>query len=158
MPTPKPSKIAIWTSLAILCLSLTGCGTVSPSPVEAHKHRFDASTPDGYDPYNSGLVEYLADEKGNTTGAIITTNAREKWNNLIDAYHLQFKAEYKINLQKDSGISEWTEPGTDFPTDKKLWKIDAKRLQYFMRLSQWSTDKRPNDSLWQKAKAVVGGS
>lgn len=161
MKTRKISKIATLALLATLWLLnlITGCSTVSPDPVESKKAAYDSSTPTGYDPNNSGLIEYVSDERGKTVGAIITTNARTRWYNLIDAYKLQFKSEYKIDLATAPEVKPWTKPTITkrdcidpIPTERQLYYMESEYMQYFMRLSQWSKDKRDNDSIWMKIK------
>jgi len=155
------SKSAIWALLAALLL-LEGCNTITPDNVENKRPAFDSSTPDGYNPYNSGLIEYVEDSEGRTVGAIITTDARARYNALIQAYRLQFKDEYKIELNQDSGVEVSSYPVktkrsvTDpIPEAKKLYFITSDYMTYFMRLSAWSKNKRDSDSIWLKIKEKV---
>lgn len=133
----------------IISLNLTGCGTVTPDIVKDHEHSFDASTPPQYDSFNSGLIDYRDNAEGKH-GALITPSARARYNNLIDAYRIQFKETQKVELENDSGI----EPYTD-QFKNELYFIHDEYLAYFMRLNRWNKNGRADDSFWLKFKDTI---
>jgi hypothetical protein len=129
--------------------SLNGCGTVAPQPIEDNQPSFDSSTPHGYDRYNSGIINMV--RVGNITlGAHITDNAKKRYNELINAYRLQFRDQYKILLNENDGIKE-----SGDGTGNRFWLIDEEHLQYFMRLNRWSKEGKASDTLWMKTKELL---
>ena len=128
---------------------LSSCGTIAPMPIKDSEPAFDSSTPYGYDRYNSGVISLVRyDDK--TYGAHITDNARIRYNELIKAYRLQFRDQYKVLLEEDDGIKE-----SGDGTGNRFWFIDAEHLQYFMRLNRWSKEGKPSDSIWDKTKELL---
>ncbi len=124
---------------------------MTPNPIKDDMPSFDSSTPVQYDSLNSGLLFYIANDRGETSGAVITKNAREKYNELIEAYALQIYDAEKVTLIKDSGI--WyhrDQYGND------LFKIESQYLAFFMKMNRWLKQGRPNDSVWAKTKNKIG--
>jgi hypothetical protein len=145
----KTLQIGTWTLLAILFLE--GCGTVTPNPIEDNMPTYDSSTPRQYDQLNSGLLFYTTNDRGETDGAIITKNARDRYNNLISSYALQIYDEEKVTLLKDAGI--W------YYQDKygnELYKIENQYLAFFMKMNRWKKQGRSDDTAWAKLKNKVG--
>ncbi len=135
------------TALALSCLS---CSTVTPNHVKDIQPSYDDSTPSQYDAHNSGLIQILSDDHDQTTGALITPNALIYYNNLIADYAIQFETEYKAKVSKNDGITPYIDM-----YGNELSKIDAQHFDYFVRLSQWSHDRKPSDTTWMKIKEVV---
>lgn len=134
-------------------LALAGCSTITPDSVKATSEGYDASTPSQYPNNSSGFLKFMDDGKGNTTGALITTNALRRYNNLIRDYRLQYRAEKKQEIRELDGVTPTRdEHGND------VYFMDDQRLQVFFLLSRWSKDQKPADSVWQKLKDKLTAS
>jgi hypothetical protein len=72
---------------------------VTPNKIQDDKSSYDATTPKQYDKDNGGLISFVGDD------ALITRQARERYNNLIKMYRIKFKKEKAIDLSEDSGIT-----------------------------------------------------
>ena len=64
-------------SILALNFIFIGCATVTPDKIQDDKSSYDATTPKQYDKDNGGLISFLGDD------ALITNQARERYNNLI---------------------------------------------------------------------------
>ena len=136
-------------AITLLTLFICSCSTVTPNPIEDNQAAFDSSTPHGYDRYNSGIINIV--RVGNITlGAHITDNAKERYNELIKAYRIQFRDQYKLSLEVDDGIKE-----SGDGTGNRFWFIDEEHLEYFMRLNRWSKEGKESDTLWMKTKDLI---
>ena len=92
-------------SFAVYCLSsllLVSCATVTPDKIKDNTASFDSTTPQGYDPMNSGVIGFTESGKG-----ILTSNGVEGYNNLIKDYKLQFRAAKGVELKENDGITEF---------------------------------------------------
>lgn len=110
----------------VCCLYCFGC-TIAPKAVSSFRPTYDASTPFQYDPYNSGLLYY--DKDG---CAVITKNARDRYNLQIQQFQARLKREKSVVLTPDAGIF--------FFIDKYgngVYKIDPQHLQYFIIMTAW---------------------
>ena len=76
-----------FVSVLVLNLLLVSCATVTPNKIEDDKSSYDATTPKQYDKDNGGLISFIGDD------ALITNQARERYNNLITMYRVKFKKE-----------------------------------------------------------------
>ena len=88
-------------SILVLNFILIGCATVTPNKIQDDKSSYDATTPKQYDKDNGGLISFVGDD------ALITRQARERYNNLIKMYRIKFKKEKAIDLTEDSGIKPY---------------------------------------------------
>lgn len=135
-------------SFAVYCLSsllLVGCATVTPDKVKDNTASFDSTTPQQYDPHNSGIIGFSLEGKG-----ILTNNGVERYNNLIKDYKLQFRAAKGVELKENDGITEFLDKHGNL-----LFYIDHQHLVYFGILNSWRRDGKDVDGLWDKAKAWV---
>ncbi|NBW14459.1 MAG: hypothetical protein EBR82_41315 [Caulobacteraceae bacterium] len=124
--------------LVLNCL-LIGCATVTPNKIEDDKSSYDASTPKQYDKDNGGLISFIGDD------ALITNQARARYNNLISMYKIKFKKEKAIELKEDSGIKPYKD---NFGNE--LYLIDSEHLVYFGVLNSWLKEKVPADNIIDK--------
>ena len=124
---------------------LTGCATVTPDKVQDNTASFDSTTPQHYDPYNSGVVGLTSEGKG-----ILTSNGVERYNNLIKDYKLQFREAKGVELKENAGITEFVDKHGNL-----LFYIDQQHLVYFGLLNSWRRDGKDVDSIWDKAKSLV---
>jgi hypothetical protein len=114
----------------------------------------DASIPPQYDQSKGWLIQTVKNAKGVVIGGVITKNARDRYNVLIEDYCLQFREAYKVKLVPDAGIQEYEDKYKN--TGKyQLYLIDAMHLEFMGRLSQWDKDNLAPDSAWQKIKAAI---
>jgi uncharacterized protein YceK len=74
-----------FVSVLVLNIFLIGCATVTPNKIQDDKSSYDATTPKQYDKDNGGLISFVGDH------ALITRQARERYNNLIKMYRIKFK-------------------------------------------------------------------
>ena len=74
-----------FASVLALNLLIVGCATVTPNKIQDDKSSYDASTPKQYQKDNGGLISFVGDD------ALITPQARERYNNLIGMYKIKFK-------------------------------------------------------------------
>jgi hypothetical protein len=128
-----------FVSVLVLNLLLVSCATVTPNKIEDDKSSYDATTPKQYDKDNGGLISFIGDD------ALITNQARERYNNLITMYRIKFKKEKAIDLKQDSGIKAYKD---NFGND--LYLIDSEHLVYFGVLNSWLKEKIPQDNILDK--------
>lgn len=100
------------TFLAILCLTMTACGTLAPAVVPSHVASFDGNE------QNSGIVS------GNASGYIVTGNFRDRYNSLVVIYGKDFLTP----LRADYGLS--------FVAEGR-WLIDREHLAKFLEMTAW---------------------
>jgi hypothetical protein len=112
---------------------------VTPNKIEDDKSSYDATTPKQYQKDNGGLISFIGDE------ALITSQARERYNNLIGMYKIKFKKEKAIDLKEDSGIKIYKD---NFGNN--LYLIDSEHLVYFGVLNSWLKEKVPQDNIIDK--------
>jgi len=128
-----------FVSVLALNLFLVGCATVTPDKIQDDKSSYDATTPKQYDKDNGGLISFIGDD------ALITYQARERYNNLISMYRIKFKKEKAIDLKEDSGIKVYKD---NF--NNNLYLIDSEHLVYFGVLNSWLKEKVPQDNIIDK--------
>jgi hypothetical protein len=128
-----------FVSVLVLNSFLIGCATVTPDKIQDEKSSYDGSTPKQYDKDNGGLISFIGDE------AVITNQARERYNNLIGMYRIKFKKEKAIDLKEDSGIKIYKD---NFGNN--LYLIDSEHLVYFGVLNSWLKEKVPQDNIIDK--------
>lgn len=134
-----------------LALGLTSC-TVVPKHVVTEEPSYDATTPEGLDPRNGGFLDWVVNPDGSTWGAIITADARDRYNLLIDSYAEQYKAEHAIILVRDAGVILTTWTDLKNPHGAPAYKIDSQHYAAFLMMNQWLSDYRDKDSVWMKIK------
>lgn len=128
-----------FVSALVLNLLLVGCATVTPNKIQDDKSSYDATTPKQYDKDNGGLISFIGDD------ALITKQARDRYNNLIEMYKIKFKKEKAIELKIDSGIKPYKD---NF--NNELYVIDSEHLVYFGVLNSWLKEKVPQDNIIDK--------
>ena len=128
-----------FVSALVLNLFLIGCATVTPNKIQDDKSSYDATTPKQYDKDNGGLISFIGDD------ALITNQARDRYNNLIEMYKIKFKKEKAIELKQDSGIKPYKD---NF--NNELYLIDSEHLVYFGVLNSWLKEKVPQDNILDK--------
>lgn len=128
----------------------TGCSTVTPNVISDDQASFDDTTPREYNNQNSGYIGYVNSPDPKATGAIITLNAKERYNNLIIHYALQMFENESIKLKENDGI----EPYKDI-YGNDLFIIHPQHLAYFMKMNRWKKEGRDPDSLWMKTKNII---
>lgn len=128
-----------FVNILVLNFLLVGCATVTPNKIEDEKSSYDASTPKQYQKDNGGLISFIGDD------ALITAQARERYNNLIEMYKIKFKKEKAIQLKEDSGIKPYKD---NFGNE--LYIIDSEHLVYFGVLNSWLKEKVPQDNIIDK--------
>jgi hypothetical protein len=126
------------TVLVLNCF-LVSCATVTPNKIEDDKSSYDATTPKQYQKDNGGLISFIGGD------ALITPQARERYNNLIAMYKIKFKKEKAIELKADSGIKPYKD---NF--NNELYIIDSEHLVYFGVLNSWLKEKVPQDNIVDK--------
>jgi hypothetical protein len=112
---------------------------VTPNKIQDDKSSYDATTPKQYDKDNGGLISFFGDD------ALITRQARERYNNLIKMYRIKFKKEKAIDLVEDSGVKPYKD---NFANE--LYLIDSEHLVYFGVMNTWLKEKVPQDSVIDK--------
>ena len=128
-----------FASILVLNFFLVGCATITPDKIQDSTASYDASTPSNYNKDNGGLVALLEN------GAVITPQAKERYNNLIKMYKIKFKKEKAIELAEDAGIQPYKDRyGND------LFLIDNEHLVYFGVMNSWLKEKVPQDSVIDK--------
>lgn len=125
-------------ALIICCSGLMTACTVVPKPtyIINTQPSFDASTPkEEPTNQNSGFIGFLQNGNG-----IITQNAVDRYNNLINRYATMVLKDTGYKIEKDSGI---------FPIEgnNKLFEIDKQHLFYFIIMNQWNKQNRLNEGL-----------
>ena len=128
-----------FVSVLALNILLIGCATVTPNKIEDDKSSYDATTPKQYQKDNGGLISFIGDD------ALITTQARERYNNLIEMYKIKFKKEKAIELKIDSGIKTYKDS-----FGNELFLINSEHLVYFGVLNSWLKEKVPQDNIIDK--------
>ena len=126
-------------SILALNLFFIGCATVTPNKIQDDKSSYDATTPKQYDKDNGGLISFVGDD------ALITRQARERYNNLIKMYRIKFKKEKAIDLVEDSGIKSYKDA-----FGNELFLIDSEHLVYFGVLNSWLKEKVSQDNILDK--------
>jgi hypothetical protein len=126
-------------SILALNFLFIGCATVTPNKIQDDKSSYDATTPKQYDKDNGGLISFLGDD------ALITYQARTRYNNLIKMYRIKFKKEKAIDLNEDSGVKPYKD---NFGNE--LFLIDSEHLVYFGVLNSWLKEKVPQDNIIDK--------
>jgi hypothetical protein len=113
---------------------------VTPNKIQDDKSSYDATTPKQYDKDNGGLISFVGDD------ALITRQARERYNNLIKMYRIKFKKEKAIDLVEDSGITPYKD---NF--GNQLFLISSEHLVYFGVMNSWLKEKVSQDNIIDKA-------
>ena len=126
-------------SILALNFLFIGCATVTPDKIQDDKSSYDATTPKQYDKDNGGLISFLGDD------ALITCQARTRYNNLIKMYRIKFKKEKAIDLNEDSGVKPYKD---NFGNE--LFLIDSEHLVYFGVLNSWLKEKVSQDNIIDK--------
>ena len=126
-------------SILVLNFFLVGCATVTPNKIQDDKSSYDATTPKQYDKDNGGLISFIGDD------ALITRQARERYNNLIKMYRIKFKKEKAIDLTEDAGITPYKD---NFGNE--LFLISSEHLVYFGVMNSWLKEKVPQDNILDK--------
>ena len=127
-------------SILALNFLVIGCATVTPNKIQDDKSSYDATTPKQYDKDNGGLISFVGDD------ALVTRQARERYNNLIKMYRIKFKKEKAIELNEDSGVKPYKD---NFGNE--LFLIDSEHLVYFAVLNSWLKEKVSQDNIIDKA-------
>jgi len=128
-----------FANILVLNFFLVGCATITPDKIQDSTASYDASTPSNYNKDNGGLVALL------DNGAVITSQAKERYNNLIKMYKVKFKKEKAIELAEDAGIKPYKDRyGND------LFLIDNEHLVYFGVMNSWLKEKVPADNIIDK--------
>jgi hypothetical protein len=128
-----------FASILVLNFFLVGCATITPDKIEDSTASYDASTPSNYNKDNGGLVALL------DNGAVITPQAKERYNNLIKMYKVKFKKEKAIELVEDAGIQPYKDR-----YGNNLFLIDNEHLVYFGVMNSWLKEKVPADNIIDK--------
>ena len=126
-------------SILVLNFLLVGCATVTPNKIQDDKSSYDATTPKQYDKDNGGLISFVGDD------ALITRQARERYNNLIKMYRIKFKKEKAIDLVEYSGVKPYKD---NFGNE--LFLIDSEHLVYFGVMNSWLKEKVSQDNILDK--------
>ena len=126
-------------SILVLNFFLVGCATVTPNKIQDDKSSYDATTPKQYDKDNGGLISFVGDD------ALITSQARARYNNLIKMYRIKFKKEKAIDLTEDAGITPYKD---NFGNE--LFLISSEHLVYFGVMNSWLKEKVPQDNILDK--------
>jgi len=126
-------------SILVLNFLFVGCATVTPNKIQDDKSSYDATTPKQYDKDNGGLISFVGDD------ALITRQARERYNNLIKMYRIKFKKEKAIDLTEDAGITSYKD---NFGNE--LFLISSEHLVYFGVMNSWLKEKVPQDNIIDK--------
>ncbi len=128
-----------FVSILVLNFLIVGCATITPDKIQDNTASYDASTPSNYNKDNGGLVALL------DNGAVITPQARERYNNLIKMYRVKFKKEKAIELVENAGIQPYKDRyGND------LFLINNEHLVYFGVMNSWLKEKVPADNIIDK--------
>jgi hypothetical protein len=115
------------------------CTTITPDKIQDNTASYDASTPSNYNKDNGGLIAILED------GAVITRQAKDRYNKLIEMYRVKFKKEKAIELVENAGIQPYKDRyGND------LFLINNEHLVYFGVLNSWLKEKVPADNIIDK--------
>lgn len=143
----------IFPTAFLLSLLLSGCAltnTVTPDHVKDRVPTADSSVPPQY-PARPGWVLFkIFNEKHQVIAAVMTTDARTRYNMLIAKYQVLFKELYSVELHPDLGVELYTDQ-----FNNSLFKIKAQDLEYFGRLSDMEKSGIPGDSLGSKIGAKI---
>ena len=112
---------------------------MTPNKIQDDKSSYDATTPKQYDKDNGGLISFVGDD------ALITSQARARYNNLIKMYRIKFKKEKAIDLTEDAGITPYKD---NFGNE--LFLISSEHLVYFGVMNSWLKEKVPQDNIIDK--------
>ena len=128
-----------FASVLALNFLFVGCATVTPDKIQDDTASYDASTPSQYNQDNGGVIALLEN------GTIITTQAKDRYNKLIEMYKIKFKKEKAIELVNDSGVKPYKDR-----YGNELFLIDNEHLVYFGVMNSWLKEKVPADNLIDK--------
>lgn len=128
-----------FASVLVLNFFLVGCATVTPDKIQDDVASFDSSTPSNYNKDNGGLIALIDD------GAVITLQAKDRYNRLIEMYKIKFKKEKAIELVENSGIKPYKDR-----YNNDLFLIDNEHLVYFGVMNSWLKEKVPADNIIDK--------
>ena len=118
---------------------LVGCATVTPDKIQDFTASYDSSTPSQYNQDNGGVVALL------DNGAVITSQAKDRYNKLIEMYKVKFKKEKAIELVEGAGIQPYKDR-----YGNNLFLIDNEHLVYFGVMNSWLKEKVPADNIIDK--------
>ena len=76
-----------FASILVLNFFLIGCATITPDKIQDRAVSYDASTPSQYNQDNGGVIALL------DNGAVITAQAKDRYNKLIEMYKIKFQKE-----------------------------------------------------------------
>jgi hypothetical protein len=128
-----------FVNVLVLNFLLVSCATVTPDKIQDDVASFDSSTPANYNKDNGGLIALL------DNGAVITYQARDRYNKLIEMYKIKFKKEKAIELVENAGVQPYKDRyGND------LFLIDNEHLVYFGVLNSWLKEKVQADNIIDK--------
>ena len=128
-----------FASILALNFLFVSCTTITPDKIQDNTASYDASTPSNYNKDNGGLIAILED------GAVITRQAKDRYNKLIEMYRVKFKKEKAIELVENAGIQPYKDRyGND------LFLINNEHLVYFGVLNSWLKEKVPADNIIDK--------
>ncbi|NBP00119.1 MAG: hypothetical protein EBU90_08300 [Proteobacteria bacterium] len=122
-----------------LSFFVAGCTTVTPDKIEDSTASYDSSTPSQYNQDNGGVIALLED------GAVITAQAKDRYNKLIQMYKIKFKKEKAVELIEDSGVKPYKDR-----YGNSLFLIDNEHLVYFGVMNSWLKEKVPADNIIDK--------
>lgn len=128
-----------FASVLVLNFLLVGCATVTPDKIQDDVASFDSSTPSNYNKDNGGLIALL------DNGAVITPQAKDRYNKLIEMYKIKFKKEKAIELVENAGITPYKDR-----YNNDLFFIDNEHLVYFGVMNSWLKEKIPADNIIDK--------
>lgn len=127
--TSKIKTSITFASLFLVSIYLSGCLTIAPDHVLYSKlPSYDSSTPAQYDSSNSGFICF--DDDGN---GIITSSARDRYNNLVVKYKAKILAEKSKNIEPDKGLTVFNDK-----FGNTLYKIDKEHLYFFIIMNVWT--------------------
>ena len=128
-----------FVSVLALNFLIVGCATVTPDKIQDSTASYDASTPSQYSQDNGGVIALLEN------GAVITSQAKDRYNKLIQMYKVKFKKEKAIELVENAGIQPYKDRyGND------LFLINNEHLVYFGVMNSWLKEKVPADNILDK--------
>jgi hypothetical protein len=130
-------KFAICLASSFL---IAGCTTVTPDKIQDEVASYDASTPTGYDVQNSGFIGFTDDGKG-----LVTAFGVVRYNTLVKAYRIKFKTYKGVDLEENSGITEFSDK-----LGNKLYIMDQQHLVYYAILNSWRKEGKAPDSIVDK--------
>ena len=128
-----------FASVLALNFLFVGCATVTPDKIQDNTASYDASTPSQYSQDNGGLIAIL------DNGAVITNQARDRYNKLIEMYKIKIKKEKAIELIENAGIQPYKDR-----YGNNLFLIDNEHLVYFGVMNSWLKEKVPADNIIDK--------